>query len=155
MAVLSKHGVKLCELTQLTKKIAYMSDGKILANRGDGWKLWRRVKDGVNIEQHAAQAEQRYAQLLIDRPMFAAYREALHSAVSFSQRYLVNECLNMLANDPDGVWSELNDMAGIAIDIDECVELCRLHDAAANERKQQLTAVTNAARADSGETGGL
>lgn len=136
MATLSKHGVKLAEIERLTSKLAYMSDGKILRNMGDGWKRYAHVKDGIDPEQHARNQVAKYAQFLEDRPMFAAYRKALHSAVCFSQRYLVKTCLDMLANDPDGVWSELNDMAHVSIDIDECVELCRLHELASEETKR-------------------
>lgn len=135
MATLSKHGAQLAVIERLTSKVAYMSDGKILRNQGDGWKCYRRLKPGVDASEHAKQAQTNYSKLLAERPALAAYRAALHSTVSNGQRFLVNECLNMLANDPDGVWSELNDMAHIAIDIDECVELCRLHEAASRETK--------------------
>ena len=145
MATLNKHGVKLAEIERLTSKVAYMSDGKILRNQGDGWKLYRHVKPGVDIAEHAASQTQRYADHLSARPMLAAclrptdrqaYRKALHDCVCFSQPYMVSSVLEMLANDPDGVWSELNDMLHIPIDLDDCVELCRAYESAAEESKR-------------------
>ena len=143
MATLSKHGEKLTEIERLASKIAYMSDGTILRNHGDGWKLWRKVKPGVDVAAHAKERAESYEKFLMERPAFAAYREALHKTVCFSQRYLVKEVLSMFANDPDGVWSELNDMANVPIDVDECVELCGLHEAASAETKTYAGRSTN------------
>lgn len=136
MATLSKHGEQLAVVERLTSKVAYMSDGKILRNQGNGWKMYRRVRPGVDPVEHAKQAQANYAKLLEERPALAAYRKALHAVASNGSRWLVNETLNMLANDPDGVWSELNDHANIAIGVDECSELCRLHEAASAETKR-------------------
>ncbi|SRR6266705_3065054 len=137
MATKSKHGATLCEIERLCSKYAYMSDGTILINRGDGWKVKGRVKPGFDPADVARRAQERYAQLLAERPAFADYRQALHANVCNGQRYLVHEVLNMLANDPDGVWSELNDMAHIAIDVDECVTLCHLHEESTREAKKR------------------
>lgn len=135
MAKLSAHGAKLGELDYLTQRVAFMSDGKILRNCGDGWKLYRTVKPGIDPATHWQARKARFESNRLTKPDWYAYRAALHDCASFSERYLVHACLEMLSNDPDGVWSELNDHAGIHLDIDECVQLCRLFDAAVAESK--------------------
>jgi len=135
MATISKHGEQLAVIERLTSKLSYMSDGKILRNAGDGWKCWRRLKPGVDAREHAQAAVSNYAKLLSERPALREYRKLLHATVSNGQRFLINEVLAMLANDPDGVWSELNDSLNIAIDVDECVELCRAYESCAAETK--------------------
>ncbi len=136
MATLSKHGATLVIIDRLRDRVAYKSDGTILRNDGSGWKLYKRVKPGYDIAQVARDAEQRYKQRLIERPVFAEYRKAVHDAACNGKRYMLVELLNMLANDPDGVWSEANDHLDLSIGVEECVELCRLHEAATAEQRE-------------------
>ena len=136
MATLNKHGDKLAEIERLTSKLAYMSDGKILINRGDGWKQYARVKPGIDPAKHAQERQEAYAARLAERPEFDRYRKGLHDTICFGQRYMVNEVLSALSNDPDGVWSELNDTLGFSIDVEECCELCRLYESALAESKE-------------------
>ena len=136
MATLSKHGEELGRIELLTSKIAYFSDGKILRNNGNGWKLYRKVKPGVDPMEAFQARVAAQAQFLDVRPCFVEFKRLFHSMFSFSHRYMAKTGLEMLGNDADGLWSELNDMAHIDCDISELVELCRLYEASCEEAKE-------------------
>lgn len=136
MATLSKHGVEVGRLEKLTCKIAYFSDGKILRNCGDGWKLWRKCKPGVDPAAAFQARKQGHDKFIEQRPCYAEFKRLLHSFCSFSHRYMVYTVLQSLANDPDGVWSELNDMLQISCGIEEVVELCQAYEASCLEAQQ-------------------
>jgi hypothetical protein len=140
MATLSKHGSEIARIEKLTKKVAYMADGTILQNSGDGWKLRGKVKPGIDPLEHAQRCVSNYDKLLMDCPALADFRKAFHAEIAPSHRYMVSEVLSALANDPDGVWSEMNDVLLIPIDIDECVNLCRLYEEAGAESKARRQA---------------
>jgi hypothetical protein len=95
-----------------------MSDGKILRNQGDGWKLFRSVKPGIDPVQHfAAKVEARKAREL-ECPAWAAYIKGLCNTVSLSKRWMLHAAIQMLGNDIDGIWSEM-DMHGESLDLEE------------------------------------
>lgn len=132
MATLYKHG-ELGQIERATSKIAYCADGQILRNQGDGWKQWKRLKPGVDAREHFEKAKASYARKLETLPAFAEYRRLLHAEISFSHRYMVATVISTMPQDPDGVWSELNDMLSISIGVNEVVELCRAFEAAERE----------------------
>lgn len=132
MATLSKHG-ELGQIERLTYKLAYCSDGQVLRNNGEGWKIWKKCKPGIDPVQHFAQAQANYANKLATQPAFAEWRRVLHSNVAFRNRFLVLEAIKMLGNDVDGLWSELNDMANISLSLEDCQELVAAYDAACRE----------------------
>ena len=112
-----------------------MADGKILKNRGDGWKLHAKVKPGFTPEYAYAAAKQQAEEFLAKRPAFAEFKRAMFAEFSFSERFMVKAALEALSDDPDGAWVELNDMARISCDIETVVELCRLYNASCEEAK--------------------
>lgn len=140
MATLSKHGATLLVIERLSSKLAYMSDGNILINQGDGWKCWRKVKPGVDPVTHAREREERYKQFLVERPGYAEYRRVLHAIACNGKRSLVRMAVEMLGNDVDGLWSELNDHADVSVTVDDCVELSRAYDWSQREAKEILEA---------------
>jgi hypothetical protein len=137
MATISKHGEEFLRIERLADKIAYFSDGKILRNQGNGWKLWRKVKPGVDLVAHAAERKAFSERWQSERPAYTAFKREFHAIVSFSERYMFLTLLQTLANDPDGVWVEANDMLRISIGVEECCDLCRLYEAYAAECKSQ------------------
>lgn len=139
MATLSKHGEQLLVVERLTTKLAYMSNGNILINRGDGWKLWRKVKPGINPVEYANKRKVDYSQFLAERPDYSEYRRLLHQH-SFCKRGLIQCALEMLGNDIDGLWSELNDHADVGIDVEECAELARAFESCQRETKERREA---------------
>lgn len=137
MAVLSKHGNEVGRLEGLTSVIAYMEDGKILKNSGDGWKRWRRCKPGVSplvaFEKSKANRERFQA----ERPAYSEYKRLLHSFCCNGKRCLVHMTVEMLGNDHDGVWSELNDMLHVDCSFDEVHDLCVAYDAMIAEQNEK------------------
>ena len=114
-----------------------MSDGVILKNIGFGWKLHGKVKPGISVQDYFLQKQATQAEVMAKRPALAAYRKCLHSMAGMDKRWKLEQCLGMLSNDPDGVWSECCDGYGdnVHADIDEVGELCRLYEAAVIESK--------------------
>lgn len=143
MAVLSKHG-EIGQIEKLAHKVAYCSDGQILRNQGDGWKVWKKLKPGFVPAESFERSKANYAQKLHERPAFAAWRSTLHDLVSFSQRYMVVTVISAMPQDPDGVWSECNDILQIDLSIDDCVQLCRAYDSAEEEAKAMAPMTTAA-----------
>ncbi len=131
MAKLSVHGSELLRLEYTNHRIAFMSDGKILRNDGDGWKLYRKVKPGVDPADHANKVKSSRAATDAACPAWAEYRNKLCSWVPISQRWKVATAIDSMPQDPDGVWSECCDGYGdnIHLDIDEVSELCNLYNA--------------------------
>lgn len=134
MATLYKHG-ELGQIERVAHKVAYCLDGKILRNQGDGWKLWKTLKPGVDAREHFEKATANYAAKLADKPCFAEWRKLFHETFSFSNRYMALTVISSMPQDPDGVWSELNDCGGITCGIDEVVAVCRAYQAAELESK--------------------
>src|SRR5574340_10382 len=137
MAKLSAHGIELDRREYPSGRVAVMSDGKILRNQGFGWKLWKRVKPGVDPKVYAEDARKRYEA----RPaVFHEYMRELINAADLEHRYRLHTAVSLLPNDPDGVWSEVNDTySGYSIDLDDCLKLCRLYEAAMAARSEEHT----------------
>lgn len=147
MATLYKHG-ELGQIERVSYKLAYCADGKILRNQGDGWKLYRTVKPGIDPREHFEKCKANYEQKLRECPAFAAWRSLFHRTFSFSRRYLALSVISSMPQDPDGVWSELNDYAFGSSNgeygIDEIVQVCRAYQAAEAESKAKQPAPTPA-----------
>ena len=129
MAVLSKHGAEIGRIEKLTSIVAYMADGKILRNQGDGWKQYRKVKPGINPQDAFNRSLEAATQFKAERPCYVEYKKQLHALACNGKRCLVHMTVETLGNDHDGVWSELNDMIGISCSFDEVADLCRAYDA--------------------------
>ena len=143
MATLYKHG-ELGQVERLDCKLAYCADGKILRNDGDGWKCYRKLKSGRDPALHFQEAKAHYAEKIRDNPCFAAWRDLLHSLVSFRCRNLVVRTIGLMPDDPDGVWSELSDYGylfgeGDLLSIDDACALCAAYRAAMLEAKSKIT----------------
>ncbi len=125
MATLYKHG-EIGQIERLCSKYAYCLDGKILRNSGSGWKIYAKVKEGIDPRAHFETAKANYARKLAENPAFAHLREILHETVSFGNRHVVKETISLMSDDADGVWSTFADNAwrGVELDLDDCVALC-------------------------------
>jgi hypothetical protein len=106
-----------------------MSDGNILRNTGSGWKLYKKLKPGVDSAAYAARMRAQYD---ARDPLFHEYIKLLCDMAPLSERWKVAEAARLMPNDPDGVWSTLNDApyGGLDVDLDDCVRLCQLRQAA-------------------------
>lgn len=148
MAKLSAHGTEIGRVYLLTSAKAYMTDGKILENKGFGWKLSKRtLKAGVTAQQAFEHQRDHLAALCAARPAHAAYRTALHDLCGMSMRWKLDMSVRMMPDDCDGVWSECCDGYGdnVSASVDEIAELCRLYKDAVRESAELKQAETIAA----------
>ena len=140
MAKLSAHGIEIGRLVFTAYSKAYMSDGKILKNHGDGWKLSAKLKPGVDMESFFKKSQSRLVEWAIENPEAAAYKKALHNLTSQSNRSKLAISVQLMPNDADGIWSDCCDgwSDNIHADLDEIAELCQLY--LAIPRKETETA---------------
>lgn len=121
-------GLELDRREYPSNRVAVMSDGNIMRNTGQGWKLWKKLKPGVDPADYAqrmrAQSDARPA-------MFHEYVKALMDAVAIELRGRLHNAVSLMPNDPDGVWSEFDLWNGPQVDLDDCIKLCALYERAA------------------------
>lgn len=132
MAKLSAHGYELGRIEYLTKTKAYFENGDVLVNYGGDWTVYGKTKPGVNPTDAFNKRRQNHKEFLATHPAYAAYRKALIDA-GHSRRSLVHAAISLMPTDPDGVWSECNDMLGLSLTVDEVVDLCTLYKLAVAE----------------------
>jgi len=135
MAKISAHGTEIGTVYFTTHAKRYMSDGKILVNKGFGWKIGPKLKPGVTPEQAYANKIEHQRKVLSEMPAMAAYRKELHELAGLSKRWKLHMAVELMPDDPDGVWSQACDGYGdnVHADIDEVSHLCRLFKNAAAE----------------------
>ena len=135
MAKLSAHGAELFRVEFSTYRLAYMSDGSILRDCGGGWKTYKKIKTGFAIHTHVESVRQHFAVVTPDRVCRAHFRETLVREFPCLQtRIQVVTAIELMPDDPDGVWSTLEDY-GAEVDLDTVVNLCRGYQAAIAEGK--------------------
>jgi hypothetical protein len=115
MARLSKQGHEIDRAELLMKTFSLRSNGAILVNKGDGWKV-AKLKEGKTWETVKACAAN-------VTPEFAEYRKLVLDEVPLTRRHEFVAAVQILADDVDGLWSTLDD-AGWGIDIDTLAEIC-------------------------------
>lgn len=125
------------EIVGLTRSTRYMSDRTVLRNIGFGWKIHGKVKPEFSVEEALARARAKQEKALSENVAYAEYKKALHATAGLSKRWKLHAAIELMPDDPDGVWSEACDGYGdnVHADIDEIVELCRLYRAARGPEK--------------------
>ena len=129
MAKVSAHGAIIGTVEYLTYAKRYMSDGVVLKNIGFGWKIGGKVKPGIDPATAYEAAKSRLAARLVELPAAAAYLRALHDMAGIGKRWKLHAAVQLMPDDPDGVWSEACDGYGdkVHADLDDICELCRLY----------------------------
>jgi len=133
MATLSKHGNHK-QIDYLTHKIALCEDGNILKNRGFGWKLHAKLKPGINYLEAYENRLRKIERTSETLPVFTAYKRELMKW-KLSDRVKILMAFQLLGDDLDGIWSELNDLDRVDIDLDEIREIFHLRNAAMKEKQ--------------------
>lgn len=141
MAKLSANGRELLRLEFIGYRRAYMESGYILVNYGHGWTRDAKLKPGVDPVAYAESRRAKREELNRTRPCYAEYRDALVKAVRLEHRGKLNNAIDLLPGDPDGVWSECHEE--MEIDQNMCADLCRLYAAAEAEAKALKPVATN------------
>jgi len=133
MAKLSAHGAEVGRINFTTYAKAYMADGAILKNYGQGWKLYGKCK--VSPEQAFSVAKEKHDSFMRERPALAEYRKELHALAGMGKAWKLHAALELLGDDVDGVWSEACDGYGdnVHADISEVEHLARLYRVACAE----------------------
>ena len=144
MAKVSAHGTEIGTIHFLTYAKRYMSDGVVLKNIGFGWKIHGKLKPGVTPEQAFNNASERSRVFRANKPAYCAYRAALHDLAGLSKRWKLHACVELMPDDPDGVWSEACDGYGdnVHADIDEVSRLCALYKDSLREQAEIPQSVT-------------
>ena len=139
MAKVSAHGATLATIEKAAYSIRYMSDGIVLKNYGQGWKIHGKCKDGLSPVEVAKTAIERQRADIEKRPAFAAYRNELFSLASMATRARLHMTVQLMPDDCDGVWSECCDGYGdnVHADVDEVGHLCNLYKLAVTEKSSQ------------------
>ncbi len=107
----------------LTSQLAYRTDGNVLKNSGFGWKQHAKVKKGVDPAKAFENQKRKIETMMAELPGYAAYRKELHGFPR-NRRAYVHNAVTIMPGDPDGVWSDLNELMGIDVDLSEVVALC-------------------------------
>lgn len=139
MAKISAHGTIIGTVYFTTSAKRYMSDGKVLENKGFGWKIGPKLKAEITTAQAYANAVERQAKFAEEHPSAAAYKRELHDMCGLAKRWKLHAAVQLMPDDADGVWSEVCDSYGdnISASVDEISALCRLYKAAIWEAKEQ------------------
>ncbi len=141
MAKLSAHGTELARRETPTARIAVMSDGQIMRNWGAGWKLWKKLKPGVDAHEYARKFDERTKAIL---PQVQMYIDALIDACDLEHRGRLHTAISLMPQDPDGVWSEFDDgsgWSGYSIDLEDIIKACRMYQVCERAIKaQEVTA---------------
>ncbi len=146
MATIYKHGAEIARFSYLTYDVLVMSDGKLLRNQGDGWKLWRKCKADSTPAQVAQVRQAKVEGVKQTHPCFSEYKRMLHAEVCLRNRAIVHEIISSMPQDADGCYSELSDHGFWHGSLDDMVELCRAFQAMEIER-DQVKATTETAAA--------
>ena len=149
MAKLSAHGREIGRIEYLAKQVAVFEDGHLLVNYGDGWKLHKKFKAGVDPAAGLERRRVEQAEFLAANPAFAEYRRLVHEAAPASKRFALTQAVELLGDDVDGLWSELQQSWGGAADLDlsleDCEALARAYAAAGEEARARKAAQMHAA----------
>jgi|SRR6185369_15406910 len=136
MAKLSAHGVELLRRELSNGRLAYMSDGKILRDSGDGWKLYAHVKPGVDPAAHAESRRKRHENPPPERAAREHFRQLMvQEFPGLEGRIKVHTLISMMPDDADGVYTTLAD-ENFDVDLDGICELCRAYLAAVRENDE-------------------
>lgn len=135
MATLKAHG-EIGQIQYLTYRIACCADGKILKNSGDGWKLYRKIiNPAVTPEENYQKKLAKFEDYENNRPRYVEFRDAFHGAVPFGDRWRVMAALELLSDDPDGLWSTVNELHD-EYPFEEIEALCQAYNLMMNERAE-------------------
>lgn len=138
MAKLSAHGKMIGELLYLTYKKAYFEDGTILKNSGNGWKVYGKVKPEYTPEDAYNLGKKKQEAFLAKHPAYAEYKSTLHDAVGFKNAWKLHTAIELMYDDPDGVWSDAGDSLGLSFS--EVHALCKLYSRAMKEMQDKKSA---------------
>jgi len=131
---------ELLRVERATSRKVYMSDGKILIDRGYGLRLEGRIRPGLDIPT----VVEKHRQAFYGSPR-AGYvwrrdlREKMVEAFpSLEDRVFAFTVIDLLGSDADGAWAALGDH-GIDTDCETISEIYELIKQARNEKQNSVS----------------
>lgn len=136
MATIRANGTIIGDVQYLTYVARYMSNRVVLRNSGDGWKRYGVIKDRFKTPQEAYEYQLEFKKRVDEKnPHLAAYRNAMIKEFPrIAVRAKAVMLFDMLPEDPDGCWSELQDLKQL-LTFEEVQELLRLRKEECDEAK--------------------
>lgn len=113
MATLKKHGTEVARFDYLRFSLSFRSDGAILKNEGEGWKL-AKLKEGWTFDSFLQDCKDREDKR---SRAYKEYRCAVLSEFPLSVREIYLTLEDLMSGDIDGLWSSLEDQ-GIHVDLE-------------------------------------
>lgn len=113
MATLKKHGTEVARFDYLRFSLSFRSDGTILKNEGEGWKV-AKLKEGWTFDSFLQDCKDREDKR---SRAYKEYRCAVISEFPLSVREIYLTLEDLLPDDIDGLWSSLEDQ-GIHVDLE-------------------------------------
>lgn len=139
MATLRAHKGEVSRIETVRWTRVFCADGTVLKNDGFGYKLDGRIKPGFTPQSAAQSWQSKINAKLAPRPAYRAYRELMLD-VPLSIRWKLRAALELMPNDPDGVWSEACDgYDNVDLSLDEVVQYCRAYLTMEAEAKELMT----------------
>lgn len=136
MATLEDNGVELLRHEGTTCRLSYRSNGYVLRDNGDGWKRWRRAKEGADWLAFIEERRKEYNNPPDNFFWREKYRTLLIAqSKSLEKRQMINCLIETLGFDLDGLWAELDDN-GFRIELDDLKELVEAYNNRSKEIKE-------------------
>lgn len=141
MATLKSNGSILAKLDYGPFQIALMSNGRMLKKDSGGtWKRFKKFRSLDKLTDQVQSTVTRFFSREDTMPCWWRWRCLLISTAAFDERWKVQTAVNMLGDDVDGLWSELNDVAGVHITLEDCAQLVAAYRAWQNNFKAEQAA---------------
>jgi hypothetical protein len=137
MATLRAHGKEIGRLEFPAYRLAIMSDGHILKDEGWGWKVYKKVKAGITPQGYLDRRVANQKAFLAARPETAHFQAEM-GKLAVKMRSRIVGLFNLLGDDADGIWSELDDWTETRnyFSFEEVARLSRMYKAAVAECKR-------------------
>lgn len=124
MAKLKNNGYEIGRIERLDCILSFRSNGKILENYEDGWKLYATVAENYNINDAFNNAKRIHDTW--NNTKQARYKNRIIE-IAGMERMLLHAIIESMPDDPDGIWAECCYGNKINATVGEIVELCRLY----------------------------
>lgn len=136
MACISKHG-EAVQISYLFSKVQYCEDGNVLRNVGYGWKKWKKIVAGKNWKEVAQKAIDRKNRAM-ENEMYYAFEKLIQDTIgkSLEKRSLLHTGLQMLYDDPDGLYSEFQNQRALDVSYEDVKKLCMYYKFWLDESKK-------------------
>lgn len=136
MATIKAHGGAIGKVEFITDVRTYCADGTILIDRGDGLKVYGKMKPGFTGADGLRFAQENLRKWQENNPEAAAYADKLHDVCGRRHWRTVDLAISISYTDPDGAWIDLADLANIDLDFEDVKDLCKLYAARVEARNR-------------------